>query len=450
MSERPVEDEIIAETKDFAAKLAALARRHALAGNWLERRRVRREISLTMRQQRREEQQTREHQLAWTSQMVNRYQVHLSATELRRTDPRVSRDQRIRDIDAVAGHADDVRARIMANTHLTEVERGIALEAVDVVTEDPQYRPGPLFKQAHKVRGLDALGYRAIAASERQGMRRDQQWGRPKVYDRDTSGQPDSPRPGGQLNRGQSEAVQDLRQIQLTWNAEAPNAHPWKRSELSKEWARAARVAQRQGLTPERIEWEFRNAEANSAFIAQVQSARGPGQPVRTIRTVHATEADAARWTDQHLNETRWAPGIQIRAAIQQRGAATPVRVADGGLEHVTANTALWARPEQAAHRDDELASLTERHRLSIEHNGELSDRNAALTRQLAALTAERDEYRQQRDEAVQKLAERTPPAERLGSPERQAAQAKRASIPGHAFAGLVNGHDREREGTER
>jgi arginine deiminase len=102
--------------------------------------------------------------------------------------------------------------------------------------------------------------------------------------------------------------------------------------------------------------------------------------------------------------------------------------------------------------------ALSNRHRLSIEHNNELTEANARLTRQLTALTAERDQLRGERDEAVAKLAERTPAHERFGSPERQAEQAGaeaaaanghtngRTPIKGHAFAGLVNGRNRDRE----
>ncbi|MEV0436928.1 hypothetical protein [Nocardia sp. NPDC050413] len=106
-----------------------------------------------------------------------------------------------------------------------------------------------------------------------------------------------------------------------------------------------------------------------------------------------------------------------------------------------------------------EYHSLDRRHRLSIEHNADLTDRNADLTRQLATMIAERDQalaeakqLRGERDQAVQKLAERTPKAERFGSPERQAAAAREtasanafANAPVNAFAAAT-----ERDGMER
>ncbi|MFD3637575.1 hypothetical protein, partial [Streptomyces sp. NPDC058664] len=98
-------------------------------------------------------------------------------------------------------------------------------------------------------------------------------------------------------------------------------------------------------------------------------------------------------------------------------------------------------------------ASLEQRHRLSIEHNADLTDRNGQLTRQLAALTAERDQaltdrdkFRGERDEAVQKVASMTPAKARFGSPERQAVNAfANASSSANAF-----NVETERDGMER
>ncbi|MEV0331891.1 hypothetical protein [Nocardia sp. NPDC050717] len=100
-----------------------------------------------------------------------------------------------------------------------------------------------------------------------------------------------------------------------------------------------------------------------------------------------------------------------------------------------------------ARDREEELSSLRQRHGLSIEHNGELTDRNADLTRQLATMIAERDQalaeaktLRGERDEAVRKLAERTPAEKRYGSAERQAAQAREtAARPDQAEKDLAD-----------
>ncbi|MFD3431345.1 hypothetical protein [Nocardia fluminea] len=121
----------------------------------------------------------------------------------------------------------------------------------------------------------------------------------------------------------------------------------------------------------------------------------------------------------------------------------------------------------QEADRDqagmsEEYQSLDQRHRLSIEHNAELTDRNGDLTRQLATMIAERDQaladrdkFRGERDEAVRKVVAMTPAKDRFGSPERQAAAAREAAAPVNAFSNAsasVNAFAAatERDGIER
>lgn len=454
MSDRSVEDQIIAETTSFAAKLGVLARQHAQAHGWWEQRKIRREISLTMRAQRRAEQAERAHQKAWTSQMIHRYQLAAQARYERAGDPRVPIEQRRRDDLAGERHIEDLRERIVGNTRLTEVERGIALDCLESARMWPytQARTPEMLARAPKVRGLDALRYRAALARETA-------WVQQRRHERDTAGrdfaaptvrqpvreqapQPAVARPTGEMSPAQEDAVQKIRHA--------------ARENQAGQLRAAGDAAARAGLTPQRIDWEMRHAEQNSKFTSEVASLRNGD--ITVWRTYHPTEAEAAQWTAHNVGSANWLPGVQLKATIRERGNQTPLRLADGGIEHVTARTAEWARPEPQrgqVSEAEELASLKQRHHLSIEHNADLAERNATLTRQLTALTAERDRiaterdrFKTERDEAVQKVAARTPAAERLGSPERQAEQAKRESIPGHAFAGLVNGRDRE--GRER
>ncbi|WP_370011682.1 hypothetical protein [Nocardia cyriacigeorgica] len=467
-----------------------LARQHAQAGTWLERRKVRREISLTLREQRRAEAQARQHQIAWTIQMVNRYGAHALAVENRRLDPTVDHERRARDAKALAEHARDLKLRVLANTRLTDVERGVALEAVELANEDPHGRHhGVLLAKATKFRAVDALRYRAEVARTARELGVDRDTGRRMTAapSRDDLAEERArlqiqlgerehgqsirewtARPVEQPTKEQAEAIQGLRHAQLAWNIEAPKAGIVGRDHLVQQWRNAARQAERAGLSPERIDWEFRYAEHNSVYTAQVYATRGPGHEVHTKHGFFPSEAEAAKWASEYVGETNWAPGVQLKATVHQRGDKTPIRMADGNLEHVAASVKDWGRPQHARQQHEgaeklaeELASLKQRHHLSIEHNGELSDQNAVLTRELTALRAEReqliaerDRFKTERDESVQKLAERTPASDRLGSPERiadehRAANApKREPIAGHAFAGLVNG--REREGMER
>ncbi|WP_433193816.1 hypothetical protein ACQP1G_34225 [Nocardia sp. CA-107356] len=164
MTDRSPEDELIAEARKFGYAMKEMLRLHAQAGNWLERRRIRKQINLELRQQRRSEQADRENQLVWTQQMIDRYRAHSVAVTDRGGDPSVDHERRYRDSQALARHAGDLRARIVANGRLTKVEQGIALDGLDAATIFPRFEPGRFFTNAHKVRGVDALRYRAHVA----------------------------------------------------------------------------------------------------------------------------------------------------------------------------------------------------------------------------------------------------------------------------------------------
>ncbi|WP_280297067.1 hypothetical protein [Nocardia abscessus] len=104
MTDSSPEDEMIAEARKFARSLPELTRLHAQARNFLERHKIRKEISRTLRQQRREAEVMRKHQLTWTSQAIDRYRVHVQAVAARANDPSVDHDRRARDAHALAEH----------------------------------------------------------------------------------------------------------------------------------------------------------------------------------------------------------------------------------------------------------------------------------------------------------------------------------------------------------
>ncbi|MGY4100743.1 hypothetical protein ACW2Q0_14495 [Nocardia sp. R16R-3T] len=164
MTDRSPEDELIAEARKFGYAMKEMLRLHAQAGNWLERRRIRKQINLTLREQRRSEQADRNNQLVWTQQMIDRYRAHSLAVADRASDPSVDHQRRFRDSQALSRHANDLQSRIVGNASLTRVEQGIALDGVDAATVFPRFEPGRLFTNAHKVRGVDALRYRAQVA----------------------------------------------------------------------------------------------------------------------------------------------------------------------------------------------------------------------------------------------------------------------------------------------
>ncbi|WP_280367264.1 hypothetical protein [Nocardia wallacei] len=211
--------------------------------------------------------------------------------------------------------------------------------------------------------------------------------------------------------------------------------------------------------------------EPDSRFHTRIGSEYG-GTRREEFSGLHASEADAADWAARTVHSTYWGPGVDVTVTTADRHGGGEVHSVRGGPGFVTdelierrdqitrdasthAQQPDSAREQQvraaAAHNNlaiqhsqvtaerDQLRghvdALTTRLHLSIGHNNQLDEQNSQLIRQLTALTAERDRLRGQRDEAVQKLAERTPAAERYGSPERQAEQAKTAARQGFGAA---------------
>ncbi|MEV0769950.1 hypothetical protein [Nocardia salmonicida] len=151
----------------------------------------------------------------------------------------------------------------------------------------------------------------------------------------------------------------------------------------------------------------------------------------------------ASRWTDEEVRVEIYDAAVDFdydRDTALYRESGSPKFVESElvaervALRELATTDARAATARAVTDRD----SLQQRHNLSIEHNADLTDRNAELTRQLTAMTAQRDQLRGERDEAVRKVIERTPPAERFGSPERQAEQAKRSALADHAPGNAV------------
>lgn len=503
MSERPVEDEIMDEARKFSAAMMAALRRHSQAANWLERRKARKEISRLVRQEAREQSQARANHLTWTSQAVNRYRLHAEAVAQRAHDPRVDHDRRARDARALAEHRDQLAAQFIGNEHLTRTEQGIALDGLDAATVFPEYKTGNLFARAHKVKGLEALHYRARVAREkvnidRSADRERQEWqkgldtghranleeallaridaaqaNRYRYTAQMTWTDPD----GGTLTESRSFATEHTatewlqRNIGRTSWSDGTTLAVETRDTINaaKQYVDHGRpetvadqLAVREAVLRERtlagqVHREQATAQAREAeqgqqaerFSSTVIYLPEGGDRMVQVRGYHGSEVESAVWTHQQV--TKAVPGTTVQAvAYDHANRQRPERVfrAEGGPEFVADEVSQWWDDAErttadhgheldtvAAERDrlrGELESLTARHRLSIEHNSDLTERNAQLTRQLTAMTAERDRYRAERDESVQKLAERTPAHERLGSPERIADEHRKANRNGH------------------
>ncbi|MEV6432941.1 hypothetical protein [Nocardia sp. NPDC051463] len=457
MSDRSVEDELISETRKFAASISSTMQRYTQASNWLERRKVRKEIQQAWRKELKQQALDRTHQLTWTAQGIESFRHHSAAVSARADDPSVDHDRRHRDTQALARRRNEMAEQILRNPHLTQVEQGIALDGLDAASVFPEFATGNLFGRAHKVKGIEALRYRAQVARVREAAGLE----RPAVVaqrvraaqastfgDPERSGQPGrvaAERAVGAMSSpvepvtpSRAKAVQGLRRAQMEWNAQSEGATAQGRDYQAEKWRDAARTAERAGLTPAQIESEFANAEANSRYVAQVWSLDHPDGAWRRSYSHHPSEADAAAWMNQHVRESAWAQGAQLFADVHERGNHdAPLRTARGGPEHVAARAAMWTSTESHAtntstreaaptvDRDREFSALKDRHRLSIQYNNALVEQNSKLVKQAAAVSIERDQLLAQRDEAVRKLAERTPAEQRYGSPERQAAQAQ-------------------------
>ncbi|MFF0529552.1 hypothetical protein ACFYT3_14280 [Nocardia amikacinitolerans] len=558
-----VEDEIAAEARKFSAAMRTAIQRHAHAANWLERHRARKEISRLVRQERREQDQIRGHHRSGANQAVDRYRIHAQAVAARANDPRVDHERRARDARALAEHRNDLARQFVGDPYLTRTEQGIVLDGLDAATVFPEFKTGNLFARAHKVKGLDALRYRArvaretVAITERAAVER-QQWQKEGLEDAHRAN-------AEEAMLARIDAAQTTRRryiAQMTWTdpdggmrtesrmfATEHTATDWLQRNISRTaWTDgttlqiqttdthnaatqysdqgrpetvADRLAERESVLRERT----LNGQVHRPFSAEqareqqdlVDTVRRDYEPQVLDRTEaaeqdwgpedesfsaqvsylpeganrvvyefsgHATEAKAAAWTQQQVAQIRPAPGTTVQVSVDAddgEGHTDPVFGTRGPREEVFDEVAQWrldiasmaaddhrqdtdrgvSVEQVVAERDqlrDELDSLTQRHQLSIEHNGELNDRAAKLERQLTAMTAQRDQAIADRDAAVQKIAEMTPAAERYGSPERQAEQAKQAASqsplagfqPGSSLADAVARNGRDREGMER
>lgn len=188
---------------------------------------------------------------------------------------------------------------------------------------------------------------------------------------------------------------------------------------------------------------EYATAKPHEVAVARIEPGTG-----RVLASEVATLSSEQAAVDFAHSVTSSASSEVARMRVEITDPARPEspRYADYGLPktltdslsdlRVSSREQLLDGAESAVRdRDEELSSLRQRHNLSIEHNANLTDRNADLTRQLATMIAERDQalaeaktMRGERDEAVQKLAERTPAEKRFGSPERQAAAVREFS----------------------
>ncbi|MGQ4620012.1 hypothetical protein [Nocardia sp. R7R-8] len=436
MSDRSPEDEMIAEARKFARSLPELTRLHAQARSFLERRKIRKQISRTLREQRREAEVMRKHQLTWTSQAIDRYRVHVQAVAARANDPRVDHDRRARDAHALAEHRNRLAGGFIGNEHLTRTEQGIALDGLDSATIFPHFEVGNLFAKAHKVRGIDALRYRAHVARETVNARQ-----RAEVQREGWQHSLDAAR---RANAEESllariDAAQAHRHrytADMTWTdpdggkltesrsfATEHSATSWLQRTISgTSWSDGTTLAVETRDTlntakqyvdhgrPETVAdqlaaWEAVLRERTLSGQVHREQAEQPARQRENTdreRPPDTAGVDRLAQVERQLNDMAAdRDRLDHRVGLLQRG-----------LDAVTADRDEIRRKLDSA--EGHIEALKNRNlRLSAEI-GELRDRPG-----VEQLTAERDQFKQERDEAVRKLVQSTPERERYGNRQR-------------------------------
>ncbi|UGT71558.1 hypothetical protein LTT66_16265 [Nocardia gipuzkoensis] len=399
MSDHSVEDEIFAQARQFSAAMRTAMQRHAQAANWIERRRARKEISRLVRQERREQQKSRTNHLSWTNQAVDRYRLHAETVAARANDPRVDHDRRARDARALVEHRDRLAAQFVGNGHLTRTEQGIALDGLDAATVFPEFKTGNLFARAHKVKGLEALHYRARVARETVSINRSAERERAEWQQgldaahranaeeallaridaaqahrhRYTAAMTWTDPDGGKLTESRSFATVHTatewlqRNIHRTSWSDGTTLQVETRdtANAAKQYVDygrpetvAGQLAAREAVLRERtlagqVHREQDTAQARG--VEQGQQAERFSSTVTYLpenanqvvheRGAHSTEAESARWTAQQLAGIRPAPGTTVHvAAYDLADEWRPERVfrAEGGRSMVADEVTQW------------------------------------------------------------------------------------------------------------
>ncbi|WP_174188467.1 hypothetical protein [Nocardia barduliensis] len=436
MSDRSVEDELLAEARKFGHSLTHMLRLHAQATNWLERRKVRKQISLALRAQRREAEVLRKHQLTWTTQAVDRYRVHVQTVAARANDPSVDHERRARDAHALAEHRDRLARGFIGNEHLNHTEQGIALDGLDAATVFPQYKTGNLFARAHKVKGLEALHYRARVARESASINRGadrerQQWQhgldaarranaeesllaridaaqahRHRYTAQMTWSDPD----GGKLTESRSFATEHTA---TSWLQRNISGTSWSDGTTLQIETRDTLNAAKQYVDygrPETVADQLATREAVlrertlSGQVHHEQAEQAPRQRENTDRERPPETAgvDRLAQVERQLNDMAAdRDRLESRVGMLQRG-----------LDSVTADRDQIRRKLDSA--EGHIEALKNRNLRLAAEIGELRDRPG-----VEQLTTERDQLKQERDEAVRKLVQSTPEHERYGNRQR-------------------------------
>ncbi|MEV6070043.1 hypothetical protein AB0L82_26155 [Nocardia sp. NPDC052001] len=480
---------------------------------------------------------------AWMEKRVGDYQHEARIVAAMRGAPNLYSPGQVQ---AASARLAAVRTRIESTLHMSGMsleQRGQAALALGAVDQDPASTLGPVFPP---LSNEDAMFARAAGVqSELQDYTRREEEQQNREYalwqaeqDRAAQARADrhtaTPSPAtanrqfqfqdfapGREPRGidqaspalsRADAIQKIRHVEHQWQRDYTKNGSGRQYQQARE--DAVRDAEKAGLSAERIQWEFNNAEANSRCRVEIASSSPDGSSQTNVG-YFPSEAEGAKWVHSTVIENNWKAGTQFTVRAREAGQRTPFYLREGNQTTVGRATEKW-RDVTAAHAKGEpyrkpdpaeqgsqqareaTADSTERPpqpgRVSGETAGglgqrtataqaapdmndmvgrvrELADQRNTLAEQTKALTgiveqqkaeleqqkAELERLRGERDEAVAKLVERTKPSERYGSAQRQAKTAKKATgrsaLAGHQpGSALSNGseQDTERDGAER
>lgn len=117
-----------------------------------------------VREQTRAAEQARALEVQNTALAIETYRQHSALVSERSRDPGTHPDRRAHDREALTRHHDQLKKHVLQADLLTPVEQGIALDGMTAATTFPEFKLGKLFGKARKVKGMDALRYRAQVA----------------------------------------------------------------------------------------------------------------------------------------------------------------------------------------------------------------------------------------------------------------------------------------------
>ncbi|WP_216916362.1 hypothetical protein [Nocardia noduli] len=386
MSDRSTEDEIRSEVRQFAHSLPHLLRLLAQSGSWLDRRHVRKQISRTLREQRRAEEASRTHHLSYTQQMVDRYRDHALTVSERANDPSVDHERRYRDHQILTEHANNLRHRIAVNDRLTVTERGIALDGLDAATTFPRFEPGRLFKKAHKVRGIEALKYRAQVA---------------RVLGADTYTEQLRPQPQRQdVERRQYETGVETSDLVEAVGPRDPE--PQRGIDPEQAWETTVRYHRPDSVGPA-------TSVERGWHRDGIESAQWASETVEGLQIKLGTEVSAAAWNNGQPVPEYLAAGTPDEVREQLAEGLTEMRqnqaTRTGDVEQPTPPPPDRDQKGEVAVEPDRLAAVEQQLADLQAHRDRLGSRVQMLQRGLDAVTSERDEIRRRFDTAEAQVA---------------------------------------------